>query len=165
MAIDHTEIIPGKTGFDLKMFTDPQRSFGMTELTTEDLVRIARDIHSFLGIRMWLVTVKLPKQPGHLSALKCKHSNYDKGHCAEMGCSNYINRCPRHAMAHHEEDRCTREKVTEPCEFSPYCTDRTGEHHTLLVYAATDGQALEHAEEEMRERGYTPHITRVEAVG
>lgn len=166
MAIDHTEIVPGKSGYDFKMFTDPQRSFGMTDLTDEDLVRIARDIHDFVGIRMWLVTVKLPKSPGHLAARKCKHRKFDEndGHCAEMGCPNYISACARHSVPKLEVARCTRDKVIAPCPFSPYCTDKTGEHHTLLVYAATDGQAWEHAEQEMAKLGYPPHITRVEVV-
>lgn len=166
MPIDHTEIVPSKAGFDLKMFTDPQRSFGMTDLTMYDLVKIARGIHDFIGVRAWLVTVKLPKNPDHLLARKCRHTKFGgDGHCGEMGCANYISVCPRHALVPHGNRVCNREKVTAACPFSPYCTDKTGEHHTFLVYAATDGEALSQAENEMVARGYEPHITRIEVVG
>lgn len=166
MALDHTEITPNRGNFELRLFTDPQRSFGMTDLTKDEMLSIAEDIHKFLGIRMWLATVKLPKNTQHLSALKCKHNkpeNWD-GHCGEMGCPNYKASCHRHGYLETTDDTCTREKVTAACPFSPYCTDQTGEHHTFLVHAFTDGEALAQAENEMLAQGFPAHITRIELV-
>ena len=168
MALDHVEVTPTKSskiqGSDLKIFTEPQRSFAMTDLTQEDLIKIAREIHGQIGIRLWLVTIKLPKDPSHLAALKCKHKKFGKGHCVEIGCANYISACPRHSLVR-GDGVCKREKVIAACPLSPYCTDKTGEHHTMLLYAATDGEAKAQAEEGMRKLGYEPHITRIEVVG
>jgi hypothetical protein len=166
MALDHTEIAPNKDGFELKLFTDPQRSFGMTDLTTDDMLRIAKDIHKFLGVRMWLATVKLPKNTQHLSALKCKHKkpeNWDE-HCGEMGCANYKAACNRHGYHETLDNTCTREKVTAACPWSPYCSDQTGEHHTFLVHAFTDGEARDAAAEQVFKLGFEFHLTRLELV-
>jgi hypothetical protein len=167
MALDHTEIIPNRGNFELRLFTDPQRSFGMTDLTKDEMISIAEDIHKFLGIRMWLATVKLPRNTSHLSALKCKHykpENWD-GHCGEMGCPNYKAACYQHGYGPHEGTvPCTRDKVTAACSWSPYCTDQTGEHHTFLVYAFTDGEAQDRARERVLEHGFEFHLTRLELV-
>jgi hypothetical protein len=41
--------------------------------------------------------------------LSCGHREYRDGHCAEMVCSNYIQRCPRHGVAGKKSDFCLNE--------------------------------------------------------
>lgn len=42
---------------------------------------------------------------------RCPHPKYSDGHCAEMVCWNYVNRCPRHAVSGRDYERCSREGV------------------------------------------------------
>lgn len=45
--------------------------------------------------------------------MNCRHSRYHlDGHCAEMSCPNYVNRCPRHSQAGRRDATCTREPYT-----------------------------------------------------
>ena len=50
------------------------------------------------------------------------------------------------------------DKLTGPCVASPHCTDMTGQHHTLLIEAADDGDAVRQAST------LGLHITRIERV-
>jgi len=36
--------------------------------------------------------------------LSCRHANYADGHCAEMTCPRYVNRCARHASGNGRRD-------------------------------------------------------------
>lgn len=50
-------------------------------------------------------------------------------------------------------------KLIGTCRTSPYCTDTTGAHHSMLVIGASEQKVREYAEK----LGY--HVTRIEAVG
>lgn len=41
----------------------------------------------------------------------CAHSHYSDGHCAEMPCSNYVNKCKRHSTYGMPNEPCTLETV------------------------------------------------------
>ncbi len=43
----------------------------------------------------------------------CKHSAYSDGHCAEMTCPNYFNRCPKHSYSGRVDAKCSLDKLWE----------------------------------------------------
>jgi hypothetical protein len=55
-------------------------------------------------------------------------------------------------------DHDPRNKITGECPVSTYCTDVTGEHHSTIVYAASEEDARRYC----AAKGWQ-HITRLEA--
>lgn len=111
---------------------------------------------------LFIVTVRLPRNPDHPAALKCKHPKDDDQHCSEMVCPNYVNNCPVHAIVP-RDGYCSRKKTTGPCPAGEgTCTDVTGEHHSYLLGATSIEAAMAGAKTRL-----TPgaHITRVEDTG
>lgn len=113
-----------------------------------------------------LVTVKIRQDPQHLEALRCRHNNSHfkdnwSGHCGEMSCPNYKEKCPKHQIAGGSDDAtCNREKVTASCPLTNgICTDQTGAHHTGL-YA--EYESIQAAQTDFGNLGY--HVTRIEEV-
>lgn len=51
-----------------------------------------------------------------------------------------------------------KNKVTGSCEYSEYCTDVTGEHHSLITKGMTEDQIRRHFANE------GIHVTRIEQV-
>lgn len=43
--------------------------------------------------------------------MKCKHLEYKDGHCAEMECKGYVNKCPKHGIDGNEQARCSLVRV------------------------------------------------------
>jgi hypothetical protein len=43
----------------------------------------------------------------------CVHPRYSNDHCAEMSCSNYVNRCFRHAPSGSPDAECTATPLTD----------------------------------------------------
>jgi hypothetical protein len=112
-----------------------------------------------------LVTIKREHDPNHLAALKCRHNNTSKkeerwaGHCGEMDCPNYLNKCPKHSITG-DGEHCNRDKVTGSCPLTNNtCTDQTGAHHTGLY---TEYGSILEAETDFKNGGY--HVTRIEEV-
>lgn len=111
---------------------------------------------------LYIVTVRLPRNPAHPLALNCRHSVYDKGHCAEMGCPNYISHCPEHNLTS-SGGTCSRTKQVGECPAgNGICTDVTGEHHSYLMEAKGTLEAHQAATLRLSEGA---HITRIEATG
>lgn len=115
-------------------------------------------------MRGYIITYRMPPNPEHAAALRCRHKNdhakvnTKAGHCSDMGCPNYSERCPLHAIAR-TGDTCSRTKKTGPCPFSSNCTDVTGEHHSLILWAHNMEEVTRMAQ------GYLvpgSHITRIE---
>lgn len=113
----------------------------------------------------YAVTVKLPKDPARRPhPLGCKHKKTVNdaiqwyGHCGHMNCANYLNKCPLHAMVP-AGGECNRVKSAGQCPvpLNDHCTDNTGEHHTVVVFASDYAKA----EQVVRDNGFE-HITRVE---
>jgi hypothetical protein len=116
------------------------------------------------GPALFVVTVKLPRDPSRPHPLGCRHKRHNDaiqwhGHCGWIECDNYIQKCPEHSMAGSEGARCNRFKEAAECPvpLNEQCTDATGEHHSVIVQAGS----AEQAEQAIRERGYN-HITRIE---
>lgn len=40
----------------------------------------------------------------------CLHAKWRDGHCAEMGCANYVSKCPKHAIAGDDKAACNRDE-------------------------------------------------------
>jgi hypothetical protein len=107
---------------------------------------------------MYIITVKLPRNPSHPAASKCNHVKRPDGHCSEMYCTNYISSCPKHSI-YGPDGRCSRGKVTGQCPVGiGQCTDVTGEHHS---YIDPDARTIEEAEANAIALG-AQHITRIE---
>lgn len=110
---------------------------------------------------MYIITVKLQESPESRAVRLCSRTNNhgfkSKGHCSEMECPNYINKCPKHSIPSTGE-RCSREKVTGQCPVGiGKCTDMTGEHHSYIDDKAT---SIEQAMENALVLG--AHVTRIE---
>lgn len=111
---------------------------------------------------LYIVTIRIPRNPEHPAALSCKHPDWQEKHCAEMGCPNYINHCPAHSLVS-SGGTCSRKKQVGECPVgSGICTDVTGEHHSYLILAIDAEQARQGAERRLPEGA---HITRIEAAG
>lgn len=112
-------------------------------------------------MNLYIVTVRLPRNPEHPAALRCNHSKIKADHCAEMGCPNYISSCPFHTLLPREGAMCNRSKRTDTCPAGTgLCTDVTGEEHSYLIQARNTLEAQQGAELRLSPGA---HVARIEA--